>query len=81
MQMTSTPHQSISPSRAVEPNADEMRRLRLDLARMTTYAQALEQRCNRLWTYVPDTHGTSDPVVPFVARHFEVGVEQPADLG
>ncbi len=79
--MTSTPDQSIPPSRAVEPQRDEMRRLRLDLERMTTYAQALEQRCNRLWTYVPDTHGASDPAVPFVARHCEVIVERTADAG
>jgi hypothetical protein len=46
--------------------------LRLALARMRSYARALEQRCDRLWTYVPDTHGQHDPAVPFVASEHQV---------
>ena len=53
-------------------SVDDVQVLQRELERMTTYAQALEQRCNRLWTYIPDTHGTRDPVVPFVARHCEL---------
>ncbi len=49
-----------------------IRRLTRDLERMRLYAQALEERCNRLWTYVPDTHGTQDPVLPFVALHCHI---------
>ena len=50
----------------------EIRRLRRDLERMRIYAEALEERCNRLWTYVPDTHGAQDPVLPFVALHCHI---------
>ena len=37
-----------------------------------SYARALEQRCDRLWTYVPDTHGRHDPAVPFVASEYQI---------
>lgn len=46
--------------------------LRLALSRICAYARALEQRCDRLWTYVPDTHGQHDPALPFVASACEV---------
>lgn len=54
------------PAPARDPEA-EIHHLRHDLERMRMYAQALEERCNHLWTYVPDTHGTQDPVLLFVA--------------
>lgn len=43
---------------------------------MRLYAHVLEERCNRLWRYVPDTHGTRDPVLPFLALHCSM-----ADVG
>jgi hypothetical protein len=51
----------------------ELDRLREDLARMRLYASVLEERCNRLWRYVPDTHGARDPILPFLALHCHVG--------
>lgn len=57
------------PGQQANPSIDE---LRVALHRMRSYARALEQRCNRLWTYVPDTHGQRDPAVPFVASEFEI---------
>lgn len=59
----------IHPRREGDSSQDE---LRLALTRMRSYARALEQRCDRLWTYVPDTHGQHDPAVPFVASAHEV---------
>ena len=59
----------IDPPRQGNPSMDE---LQVALRRMRSYARALEQRCDRLWTYVPDTHGQHDPAVPFVASEYEV---------
>lgn len=64
--------QPADPGHAQDDHRAELHRLRSDLERMTSYAQALEERCNRLWTYVPDTHGVSDPVLPFVARYCHI---------
>ncbi len=64
-------------NRAHQPHAggdhhEELYRLRAALEQMTSYAEALEERCHRLWTYVPDTHGSRDPVLPFVARYCDI---------
>ncbi len=69
----------IQPGRQAEPSVDE---LRAALHRMKSYARALEHRCDRLWTYVPDTHGARDPAVPFVASEFEISeVDRGRDAG
>jgi len=54
------------------PGDAALEELRQALARVRSYARALEQRCDRLWTYVPDTHGQHDPAVPFVATACDV---------
>ena len=59
----------IHPRRQGSLSADE---LQTALGRMRSYARALEQRCDRLWTYVPDTHGRHDPAVPFVASEYQI---------
>ncbi len=60
-------------------SADE---LRMKLRRLRSYARALEQRCDRLWTYVPDTHGRHDPAVPFVASEYDVSdLDRDPDAG
>jgi hypothetical protein len=65
----STQGTSIHRPRQGSPSTDE---LQMALRRMRSYARALEQRCDRLWTYVPDTHGRHDPAVPFVASEYQI---------
>jgi hypothetical protein len=60
------------PPQVGDGHHEELFRLRAALEQMTSYAQALEECCHRLWTYVPDTHGSSDPVLPFVARYCDI---------
>ncbi len=62
------------PGRQADPSVDE---LRVALHRMKSYARALEHRCDRLWTYVPDTHGRHDPAVRFVASEFDISEREP----
>lgn len=57
---------------AGEDHREELDRLQAALEQMTSYAQALEERCHRLWRYVPDTHGSRDPVLPFGARYCHI---------
>lgn len=46
--------------------------LQRSLDRMTAYAQALEERCNTLWGYVPGNEGNLDPVIQFIAEHLGI---------
>lgn len=45
-----------------------LEQVRLELARMTAYARALETRCNVFWAYVPGNQGSQDPIVPCLAE-------------
>lgn len=51
--------------------------LQLSLQRMAAYVQALEERCNHLWAYVPGNEGRSDPVVRFLAADFGIATDGP----
>jgi hypothetical protein len=42
------------------------------LARVQAYASALEDRCHRLWSYVPGNEGHTDPAVSLLANQLGV---------
>lgn len=69
-----TPHMGMQ----MDPDLDQALELEMRLERVCAYALALEERCNRLWSYIPGNAGVIDPSLAYLAVEHGVTDE---DLG
>jgi hypothetical protein len=56
----------------MNPEPDQVLALEARLSRVQGYARALEERCHRLWSYIPGNEGSIDPTLAFLADELEV---------